>query len=239
MSDEIVIETDPALAGVAIAAVHALGCSPGPSPPALAAALDAAIAQARGRADTDVVTGPVRDLLRHGRYKPTGRGKPASEYLLAAAREGTFPRVSALVDINNLVSLETLLPASVIDRARAGARRFLVRRGRDGESYVFNGAGQTIELRDLLLVATLPDDRPIANPVKDAMATKVPVDADAGPREILAVLYAPAALASMLPGAAARFASLLRDHAGATDARVLSSGGTELRPRSERRDPGP
>ena len=27
----------------------------------------------------------VRDLLRHGGYKPTGRGKPASEYLVRAA----------------------------------------------------------------------------------------------------------------------------------------------------------
>ena len=30
----------------------------------------------------------TRDLLRHGGYKPTGRGKPASEYLVRAVGEG-------------------------------------------------------------------------------------------------------------------------------------------------------
>ena len=32
----------------------------------------------------------VRDMLRHGGYKPTGRGKPASEYLVRAANEDRF-----------------------------------------------------------------------------------------------------------------------------------------------------
>ncbi len=44
-----------------------------------------------------------RDILRNGGYKPTGRGKPASEYLLGAAKESVFPRVSAPVDVNNLI----------------------------------------------------------------------------------------------------------------------------------------
>ena len=39
----------------------------------------------------------VRDMLRFGAYKPTGRGKPASEYLLNAAAEGHFPFISAAV----------------------------------------------------------------------------------------------------------------------------------------------
>ena len=30
----------------------------------------------------------MRELLRYGGYKPTGRGKPASEYLVRAAGEG-------------------------------------------------------------------------------------------------------------------------------------------------------
>ena len=34
----------------------------------------------------------VRDLLRHGGHKPTGRGKPSSEYLVRAAGEGKVPR---------------------------------------------------------------------------------------------------------------------------------------------------
>ncbi len=41
----------------------------------------------------DAVRSAVRDLLRHGGYKPTGRGKPASEYLIRAA-EGDRSRPS-------------------------------------------------------------------------------------------------------------------------------------------------
>ena len=41
-----------------------------------------------------------RDLLRHGGYKPTGRGKPASEYLVRAAGDGALrsgvPAASAI-----------------------------------------------------------------------------------------------------------------------------------------------
>ncbi len=43
----------------------------------------------------------VRDMLRHGHYKPTGRGKPASEFLLQAALSGSFPHVRCPVDVNN------------------------------------------------------------------------------------------------------------------------------------------
>ena len=32
----------------------------------------------------------VRDLLRHGGYKPTGRGKPSCEYLVRAAGDGAL-----------------------------------------------------------------------------------------------------------------------------------------------------
>jgi DNA/RNA-binding domain of Phe-tRNA-synthetase-like protein len=62
----------------------------------------------------------VRDVLRVGGYKPTGRGKPASEYLVGAAREQGMPRVNNLVDINNLVSLETALPISIFDTDQLG-----------------------------------------------------------------------------------------------------------------------
>lgn len=52
---------------------------------------------------------------RNGRYKPTGRGKPANEYLLRAANDGTFPSINGLVDSNNLLSLEHMVPISVWD----------------------------------------------------------------------------------------------------------------------------
>lgn len=130
----------------------------------------------------------VRDLLRHGKYKPTGRGKPASEFLLTAARSGEFPLVSPLVDLNNLVSLETGLPCSIFDLDLTG-NRLLVRWGLEQESYVFNRAGHEISLKDLLLVCrwTGKEWEPCGNPVKDSMATKVGPDT----RGIMAVVYCP------------------------------------------------
>jgi DNA/RNA-binding domain of Phe-tRNA-synthetase-like protein len=132
----------------------------------------------------------VRAMLRFGKYKPSGRGKPASEYLLRAALSPDidFPRVNGPVNVNNAVSLATGWPASIFD-ADATGPHFLIRRGRAGESYVFNTAGQVIDLEDLLCVCRKTDSgwEPCGNPVKDAMATKL------GPatRRVAAVLYAP------------------------------------------------
>ncbi len=202
------VTVELAVDDVAVGAVVARGCRVEPAPEALDAALTAAIAQAP---DDEQVRKAVRDLLRHGKYKPTGRGKPACEYLLNAAREGRFPRINNLVDINNLVSLASQLPISLIDLRLAGADRFRVRRGRAGESYVFNPGGQRIELEDLLLVAHLPPDTACANPVKDSMATKL-VDAST---DVLAVLYAPVTLEEPLTAATRHFAESLLAWGGA------------------------
>ena len=158
----------------------------------------------------------VRDMLRHGKYKPAGRSKPSSEYLLASALEGDFPLVNGPVDANNAVSLEWGYPASIFDPALAG-RELLLRRGRSGESYVFNRSGQEIDLEDLLCACRrLPSGgwEPCGNPVKDAMATKVFESA----RSVLAVVYAPASeLPGPLEACAARFAQLLRVECGAAE----------------------
>jgi DNA/RNA-binding domain of Phe-tRNA-synthetase-like protein len=207
--DEITI--DVAADHVLIGIIVGRGCQSGPSAGALTAAIDQAIAEARSRADSQQVTTAVRDLLRHGKYKPTGRGKPASEYLLNAAREDRFPRLGTLVDINNLISLRSLLPISLIDLERAAAPRFVVRHGRPGESYVFNPAGQMIDLEDLLLVARLPDDRPCANAVKDSMETKL----TGASRDVMAVIYAPPALRDSLAEATAQFGRALETWGGA------------------------
>ena len=52
----------------------------------------------------------VRDMLRHGGYKPTGRGKPASEYLVRAAEDGSLRSINAAVDACNAVSLHSGFP---------------------------------------------------------------------------------------------------------------------------------
>lgn len=142
----------------------------------------------------------VRDALRHGAYRPTGRAKPAAEYLLRAASEGTFPRVNAVVDVANAASLDALVPLSIWDLDLAGGRLagdpltgedgLVVRRGRTGEAYVFNGAGQAIDLADLVLGAVAATDRPCVTPVKDSLATKT----TPATRRVGAVWYAPAAM---------------------------------------------
>jgi len=93
----------------------------------------------------------VRGLLRRGGFKPSGRNKPASEYLAQAAREGRFPRINNLVDVNNLISLESGLPISLLDLAAVGERAE-IRYGAPGEKYVFNSGGQEIELAGLICV---------------------------------------------------------------------------------------
>jgi len=131
----------------------------------------------------------IRGMLRFGAYKPTGRAKPSSEYLLGAALNNEFPLVNGPVDVNNAISLEWGYPASIFDLELCGAE-LLLRRGIAGESYIFNPSGQAIELKDLLCVCRKEGDvwLPCGNPVKDAMATKTRETT----RHVAAVIYTPA-----------------------------------------------
>ncbi len=166
---------------------------------AFEASLSAAIAAAASEdVASDARRQAVRQMLRHGKYKPSGRGKPASEYLWQAAREGDFPRVQPLVDVCNLASLRSGLPISLIDLTRAGAVDFVIRRGAEKESYVFNAGGQTIDLTDLLLLARASDNAPLANAVKDSLATKLTPESNM----LLGVVYAPASAANEAEAAA-------------------------------------
>jgi len=163
----------------------------------------------------------VRKMLRYGKYKPSGRSKPASEFLLRAALHDAFPLVNGPVDVNNAISLRSGLPASIFDAERSG-RRLLLRRGRAGEAYVFNPSGQSIDLEDLLVVCRQVDGEwvPCGNPVRDSMATKI----HASTREVVAVLYAPAdEPRDSVRGWATRYAELLADHcrAGETGIEIV------------------
>lgn len=133
----------------------------------------------------DALRGRVRDLLRFGGFKPTGRNKPASEYLLRAATEGQLGSINAVVDACNVVSLHSGLPISVVDVERA-APPFRVGLAPEGASYVFNASGQVLDLGGLLCL--FDADGPCANPVKDAQRTKT----HAGTRRTLSVIWAPA-----------------------------------------------
>jgi DNA/RNA-binding domain of Phe-tRNA-synthetase-like protein len=111
----------------------------------------------------------VRDLLRHGGYKPTGRGKPASEYLLRSVGEGRLGSINLAVDACNVASLHSGLPISVVDVAQA-EEPFSIGLAPAGTRYVFNASGQEIDVGGLLCLADALG--PCANAVKDSQRTK-------------------------------------------------------------------
>ncbi len=120
-------------------------------------------------APTDTTRAAIRDLLRQGGFKPTGRSKPAPEYLVRAATEGQLKPITPAVDVGNAVALHTGLPFSVVDVDRL-VPPLLVRLAPAGSRYVFNASGQEIDVEQLLC---LEDGAgPCANPVKDAQRTK-------------------------------------------------------------------
>jgi hypothetical protein len=152
----------------------------------------------------------VRKMLRYGKYHASGRGKPASEFLLRAALDGSFPLVNGPVDVNNAISLASGLPGTIFDADLSGTH-LLLRRGRPEESYVFNRSGQTIDLQDLLLLCRRVGEgwESCGNPVKDAMSTKIHPET----KRVIAVLYAPMdEPVSSVEGWAARYADLLKTH---------------------------
>lgn len=122
---------------------------------------------------SDDVRGAIRDLLRHGGYKPTGRGKPASEYLIRAVSENALSSINASVDACNAVSLHSGLPISVVDLSLA-KEPFRIAVAKAGESYVFNASGQSIDIEGLLCLYDA--DGPCANAVKDSQRTKTTPD---------------------------------------------------------------
>jgi DNA/RNA-binding domain of Phe-tRNA-synthetase-like protein len=124
----------------------------------------------------DTVRDKVRALLRHGGFKPTGRSKPASEYLLKASQEGSLSSINLAVDLCNIVSLHSGLPISVVDAGllQGGERDLRVGLAPAGATYVFNASGQSIDLGGLLCL--FDAGGPCANGVKDAQRTKTSAD---------------------------------------------------------------
>jgi len=194
--------------------------------PGLTSLIDALVARRAGEDfPPAAVKDAIRGLLKRGGFKPSGRNKPASEYLAQAAREGRFPRINNLVDVNNLLSLESGLPISLLD-LRAFAGQSWLRYGRAGESYVFNNAGQEIDLEGLICVCggDGADGVPLGNAVKDSMAGKLKDDTEA----VIGVIYAALDCdpGRELAALAERFGALLKQFCGASDVktRVLMSG---------------
>jgi len=156
----------------------------------------------------DGVRAAVRDALRRHGYKPTGRGKPASEYLVGAAEAGRLAPINAVVDACNAVSLHSGLPISVVDLDRTRGD-LSVGLPPAGASYVFNASGQEIRLDGLPCL--FDADGPCTNAVRDSQRTKT----HDGTRRVQIVVWAPEALAGRLGEATAWYARLL-DASGAT-----------------------
>ncbi len=181
METLLAVAPHPLLAPVAWRSRFSAPLGEAPSPAWLTALL-AADAATPLPAPDDALRASVRDLLRHGGYKPTGRGKPASEYLLRAAQEGALRSINAAVDLGNVLSLHSGFPLSVVDLARTEPP-LSVRIAEPGARYVFNASGQSIELNGLLCLCDASG--PCANAVKDSERTKT----NAATRETLTLLW--------------------------------------------------
>lgn len=168
-----------------------------PPAPALVRGLD--LAAPAPLASDDDVRAAVRRLLRHGGYRPTGRGKPASEYLLGAAQKGELGSINPAVDACNVASLHSGLPISVVDLDLVAAPLSVAVAG-EGASYVFNRSGQSIDLEGLLCLCDAAG--PCANAVKDAQRSKT----HEGTRRTLSVVWG----TNELPGRAGAVARWYR-----------------------------
>lgn len=131
---------------------------------------------------SEAVKTAVRDLLRHGGFKPAGRSKPASEYLTGALAEGRFPTINSLVDACNVASLHSGLPISLVDLDKVdGALRIQIAPA--GTTYPFNPTGQVIDVSGL--VCLYDAQGPTGTPVKDAQRTKT----HDGTRNAIAIVW--------------------------------------------------
>lgn len=179
-----------------------------PTPAELAARLSLE-APAPLRAD-DSVRAAVRDLLRHGGFKPTGRSKPASEYLVRAAADGALGTINAAVDACNVASLHSGLPISVVDLDLARPP-FRVELPPPGTSYVFNPSGQVIDIGGL--ISLYDAEGPCAGPVKDSQRTKT----SATTTRTLSIVWGTVALPGRAAATAAFYRELLHALGATTD----------------------
>jgi DNA/RNA-binding domain of Phe-tRNA-synthetase-like protein len=174
-----------------------------PSPPELTALLS--LEAAAPLQSDDAVREAVRALLRQGGFKPTGRSKPASEYLLKAVREQLLAPINLAVDVCNIVSLHSGLPISVVDRDRV-REPLRVGLAAAGSSYVFNASGQSIDLGGLLCL--FDAEGPCASAVKDSHRTKTGTET----RRSLSLIWGTNALPDRAAQAEEWYRSLLKQH---------------------------
>ena len=158
---------------------------------------------------TDEVRAEIRQLLRHGGFKPAGRSKPASEYLASAHSELRFPRINAAVDACNVASLWSGLPISLVDLDRV-VGDLSISICPPGTTYVFNPSGQVIDASGL--VALHDQEGPTGTPVKDAQRTKT----HDGTQTTLSIVWGTNKLPGRTAAATAWYRELVATIPGAT-----------------------
>jgi DNA/RNA-binding domain of Phe-tRNA-synthetase-like protein len=159
----------------------------------------------------------IRDMLRSRDFKPTGRAKPASEYLARASAEadGGMRSINPAVDVCNAVSLHSGIPISVVDLDKL-TLPLRVGLAAQGASYVFNPTGQVIALDGLLCLHDA--EGPSANAIKDAQRTKTSETT----LDTLSILWSSRALAEQTAGAVRLYHRLL---GGAAEIEVVACTG--------------
>lgn len=161
-------------------------------------------------APDDATRAAIRDVLRQRGFKPTGRSKPSSEYLLRAQREGGIRSINLAVDAGNAISLHSGLPISVVDLDKL-TPPLAIHSAAQGEQYVFNPTGQEIDLGGL---PCLYDQAgPCANAVKDAQRTKTSGDT----RATLTIIWSSDLLQARTEQALQLYRTLLRDAGASLD----------------------
>jgi DNA/RNA-binding domain of Phe-tRNA-synthetase-like protein len=159
----------------------------------------------------------VRKLLKTGGFSPTGRNRPAQELLVNDLQErGSFHYINNVVDVNNMLSLETLLPISIFDAGKLTAP-IIVRLAQENEGYIFNQSGQYMDVKRSIICCHCPDDAgpdgtPIGSPVKDCLATKI----YEGASHYVGVIYGTTDIYStyQMVGLTNRFANMLAEETG-------------------------
>lgn len=159
----------------------------------------------------------VRNLFRHTGFKPTGRSKPASEYLLRAVTEGRLASINLAVDTCNVVSYHSGLPVSVVDLDRV-REPLCVGVTPAGTSYVFNASGQAIDLGGLPCL--FDADGPCAGAIKDSQRTKT----GAGTVRTLTLIWGTRDLPGRAGQAEAWYRELLEMHGATTETCTQKTG---------------
>lgn len=162
---------------------------------------------------SDAIRKTTRDMLRVCGFKPTGRSKPAAEYLIKAVEKRMLSAINVPVDICNAVSLHSGIPISVVDcDLLTGALK--VAPAEKETRYVFNASGQEMDVGGLLCLWDAQG--PCANAVKDSQRTKT----NPQTKRVLTLMWGTQDLAQRVQQVETWYRSLLEPFGGLVDVQL-------------------